>query len=259
MIACILNHVPPSHYEAYIPQSENFTFQTLDELSHLKGSSQEVTRIYFIRNGESLLNVEDENGKVLFTSGKSKNVELTERGKGQAQELGTKLGSKIEGLDVVIHPSASLRAEQTAVELNLGIVGKSLEGLCELGMGPWEGLPKDEAYKQELQKWKDLPSAQEKYSTVRVAGGESFQETADRALQDLQNAIEKEGGKTIFIISHDHTINALALHWMGPLSKETGSDLPLFSFGNCDLLMVEIPKGETVENAHLKMFIQSGV
>ena len=250
----IIADMPASHYEMII--SERLNFQNLDSLDHLEGSTPEVTRIYFIRQGESEFNIVDKSG-VQFTSGIGKEIPLTERGQEQSDEIASKLALKIEG--ATVYSSDSLRAQQTAkslVETGNMALGERLEGFCEVGMGKWEGQPKDELYKSEYQKWKDLP-ANEKFNKPKVPTAETFQETGDRALNELQKLVDKEQGKTIFIVSHYHTMNILAMHWMKPqLSAAPGSELPMLPFDNCDLFMIEIPHGQSIEKAQVKMLIK---
>jgi len=192
-----------------------------------------------------------------YTSGRSPQVLLTERGIEQARYLGEALTSKIR--DAVVYTPPAKRAEQTALLIlsqeNSIEMGGTSEGLYEVGMGIWEGKPKDKLYKDEYQKWKNLP-ASKKYVTPKVATGESYYEASSRALVNLDAIIEKEKGKTIFIISGENVLNALAMRWTNPqFSKEPGSGLPMLPMDKCDLFMIEIPCGQSIENANLKMLI----
>ncbi len=240
-----------------------FQLQQLDNLEKLEGSTKETLRIYFIRHGESEFNVTDSLG-VKYTSGKGKEIQLTDRGLEQARLLGKELSHKVR-TDAVICSSTAMRAKQTAEEIMAQFKEKDIpyrnggdyEGLSETSMGIWEGKPKDEAFKSELSKWEAL-SAQDKFTTPKVSSGESFIDVAHRALDELQSIIDANKGKTLFIVSHNFTLNALAIYWTNPPLQETpGSLLPLTRFNNCDMLMVEIPIGEKVESATVKMVIQA--
>lgn len=237
--------------------SEEVQVQTIDSLTSLPSSTNEVTRMYFIPNGESDYSAKDANG-TKFTSGRSPNIPLNERGIEQATHLGEALSSKIQN-GVVYTPPAK-RAEQTAslIASEEIVVGGTYEGLFEVGMGIWEGKPKDQAYKDEYQKWKNLP-AYEKYVTPKVGTGESYYDASVRALRDLSEIADREEGKTVFIVSGENILNALTMRWTHPeFSQEPGSDLPMLPMEKCDLFMIEIPKGQPIENAALKLLIHTG-
>lgn len=225
----------------------------LESLTTLPSSTPEVTRVYLIRNGESEYSAQDANG-VKHTSGKSPHVPLTETGIEQAQYLGELLSSKIQ--EGVVYTPPAVRAEQTASFLKIS-QGGTYEGLFEVGMGDWEGKLKDQAYKDEYQKWKDL-SAQEKYVTPKVASGESYFDASERAFRDLQTILDREEGKTIFIVSGENLLKALALRWTHPqFSEEPGSDLPAWPLDPCDLFMVEIPTGQPIESGTVRIIIDT--
>lgn len=230
------------------------SLESLANIAMLPSSNGEVTRIFFIRNGESDFNIKDLSGTTKFTSGRSPDVSLTLRGTEQAGQLGASLALKVR--DGVIFTPPAKRTEQTAMEIvsqGQGIVfGGTFEGLFEVGNGEWEGTPKDQKYREEFQKWVGK-SASEKYTSPRVNTGESYFEAATRALRDLQTIVDENPNKTIFIVSGENLLNALALNWTRPeLSHELGSDLPLLPMEQCDLYMVEIPRGGSVEEAAFK-------
>ena len=230
--------------------------EVVQNLSSLPESTEETVRIYFIRNGESEYSEKDANG-TKFTSGRSPAVSLNKRGIAQATNLREALASKIH--NGVIYTPPALRAEQTAFlitstedEISIGGVA---EGLFEVGMGVWEGKPKDRAYKEEYQKWKSL-SAYEKYTAPRVTTGESYYDASERALKELNGIVDREQGRTIFVVSGENLLNALALRWTGAeLSRDPGSDLPMLPMKQCDFYMVEFSRGQPVETAKLKFLI----
>jgi broad specificity phosphatase PhoE len=224
-------------------------------LQSLTASSEEATRIYFVRNGESEFSSKDAEG-IKHTSGKSPHVPLTEEGIEQAKQFGEWLSS--EGLSGIVYTPPALRAEQTAALLKL-TPGGTYEGLFEVGMGDWEGKLKDKAYKQEYQKWKVL-SAQEKYITPKVVGGESFYEASERAFIDLQALLDQNEGETFFVVTGENLLRALFIRWTHPeLSKEPGSDLPAPSMGPCDFYIIEIPRGQPIESGrHLDIKFTKG-
>src|SRR5260221_13609204 len=120
---------------------EEVPVQAIESLTSLPSSTNEVTRMYFIPNGESDYSAKDENG-TKYTSGRSPNVSLNERGIEQASHLSEALSSKIQN-GIVYTPPAK-RADQTASLISSEeiVVGGTYEGLFEVGMGIWEGKPK---------------------------------------------------------------------------------------------------------------------
>lgn len=232
--------------------------ETIDSYT---GSGEQY--LYVIRHGESTSNVPDPDTGILLTSGKSLSVELTEKGKDQARRLGAILASKIkEGSKLVICSSTARRAQQTAHEIftalspkNECILDLNYEGLCELGQGKWEGLPKDHEYKNDLKKW-DQKSAHEKMTTPKLSTGESHQEVAERFRRDLDVIVQKYQGKMIFIVSHHTAINAMILDINKPtLSHEPGSKLPGVSLENCDMVQVRLAAGGVLDQvtSHIKV------
>lgn len=225
----------------------------LDSVEQLEGSTEEIQRIYFIRHGQSTLNLPDANG-VYYTQGQSNHVSLTELGLAQAKELERKLAPKMKGLDLTLLTSTALRTQQTASVFSKHSKApiSSFTGLCELGSGPWEGRPKDEAYKKEFRKWEVL-SAKDKFVAPKVGQGESYDQVARRAMADLSQVLPSLKGKTVFVFSHFMTINALAMQWAKPtLSEEPGTDLPDIPLKNCDIVMVELRTGDPIEKARVK-------
>jgi hypothetical protein len=71
---------------------------------------------------------------------------------------------------------------------------------------------------------------------------------------ELENILQSNAGQTIFIISGENLLNALAIHWMHPvLSKEPGSSLPMLPMEKGDFFLVEVPRGQSMEQAEVKM------
>jgi broad specificity phosphatase PhoE len=226
--------------------------QQVETIPTLPVTTADVTRIYFIHNAESEYSAKDQNG-TKFTSGKSPEIPLSERGKEQAHRLGVLLSSRIAEAVVFLPPAERAKETATPFISDAIVVGSYCEGLSEVGMGAWEGKPKDQSYKTEYQKWKDL-SAANKYTTPKVTGGESYNEAAHRAMQDLTTILRSNSEKTIFIVSGENLLNALAIRWMNPvLSAEPGSDLPLLPMEKGDFFLVEVPQGQSIEQAEVKM------
>lgn len=241
------------------------TTSKIEQISQLKPSDEEIQRIYFVRHGESLFNQPDANG-IRYTSGKSLTIPLTDNGQEQASELGKILAKKISYKNpIVILSSTALRAKQTAQCLFEEVknshaveMGDGYEGLCELGQGNWEGKPKNAEWEEALAEWESL-SATDKFSHAKVETGESYELVAKRAFEDLQKIIERYPHRTLIIVSHYATLNAIALQMsgqVGELSPEPGAKLPSINLENCDLLLVEVPIGAPIDHAQVKEHIK---
>lgn len=240
----------------------------LDDIHQLEASDSKTTRIYLIRHGESAFNQPDSNG-MKFTSGRSHSIELTDKGREQATNLGLKLVERLsKDAPIVILSSTAVRAQETAnrlfdeLKLYYSIErGDSYENLCELGQGDWEGKPKDARYDNAMKIWEDL-SAKEKFTFPKISTGESYSEVAARFLTDLKEIIKCNPNKTILITTHYAAMNALALQLSGfvnELSEEHSTPLPTVSFHNCDMLLLELPAGDAIKQAKVQMHIKSEV
>ena len=231
--------------------------QQVETVSVLPTTNADVTRIYFIHNTESEYSSKDQNG-TKFTSGRSPEISLSEQGKSQAKRLGDLLSSRIAEAVVFLPPAERAKETATPFISDTIVLGAYYEGLFEVGMGTWEGKPKDQSYKNEYQKWKNLPAVK-KYVTPKVALGESYNEAALRAMQDLEAILQSNSEKTILIVSGENILNALAIQWINPLlSEEPGSDLPMLPMEKGDFFLVEVPRGQPIEQAEVKMLFHIG-
>jgi broad specificity phosphatase PhoE len=231
--------------------------QQIESISALPTTTEEVTRVYFIHNAESEFSAQDEKG-TKFTSGRSPEVHLSEKGKEQAKRLSALIIPRIAEAVVFLPPAE--RAKETAAPMisDTIVMGSTYEELFEVGMGEWEGKPKNQAYKNEYQKWQILPAAN-KYMTPKVAGGESYGEAANRAIQGLEKILHANPEKTIIIVSGENLLNALAIRWINPpLSKEPESSLPMLPMEKGDFFLVEVPQGKTIEQAKVKGLFHIG-
>jgi broad specificity phosphatase PhoE len=232
----------------------------------LDASTSQMTRIYFVRHGESIFNVPNINGcKVV--SGIGLDVPLTEKGLQQAESLGKKLAVKlpIDG-DYVILSSAAIRAQATAdkiyAQLNVThtiVRGQNYHEFCEQGKGDWEGEPKDAVYENAQKEWK-LLSAQDKFFNQSVEKGESLLKVSDRMLEGIFQVVKEHPNKTIIIATHNMALNALSFTLRGHienLSKEIKTPFPMTSLQNCDILMAELPEGEPVAKTQIKLHIKT--
>jgi len=168
---------------------------SIDELR--KHSDQKITKIIFIRHGESeknILNIEsDEVDK----------YPLTEKGRKliskKAQEL------KNEGIDVVFS-SPILRAKESAEIINeeLDKEIKLDDRLSEIDFGKWLGLPVDEFWDEHERLRGSIESLMDyKFGET----GESRNEVVARVREFLKEINQKYSGQTILVVGHG-VINA---------------------------------------------------
>ena len=237
------------------------TTLNLDELPYFEGSTAETQRIYLIRHGQSALNLPDPDG-VHRAQGSSLHVELTPLGAAQAQMLHDKLISRIEHLDLHLISSNAKRALQT-----IEVFSKHFQqdvtiypGLRELGSGQWEGQRKETPYKTAYKIWESL-SPKDKFNNPKMPGGESPFQVVQRAINDLDSAVKSAAGKTLLGVSHDMTSNALYNYLnnkIDNLSTEPGQLMPHINIGNCDIILIEVPRGESVEKGKVTAVIKTG-
>lgn len=168
-------------------------------------------RILLARHGETTWNTEGRH------QGQGFDIPLSEDGAAQARALAARLERE------PIHRAVAsplLRARQTA-EIVLGERRGMLSpeaGFMEISHGEWEGRLASEireAYPEIHRAWRERPH------TVRLPGGESFQEVQDRAWAALHRATEGLGEEeTLLLLSHDGVNRALICRILGlPLAR----------------------------------------
>lgn len=141
----------------------------------------------------------------------------------------------------------------------------SYEGLSEICEGREEGQWETEVFQQAKKHWQEKLSAKDKFfisSLPHDDKAESYSQVVDRAFRDLETILAKHRNETLVIASHTVTLNALALQWsqhVNNLSEEPGTGLPKMILNNCDMLMVEVPVNATIQQAQVKLQIQSGI
>ncbi|MDP2877275.1 MAG: histidine phosphatase family protein [Holophaga sp.] len=168
-------------------------------------------RVILARHGETAWNVEGRH------QGQGFDIPLSGVGIAQAKALALRFEDL--HLDRAI-ASPLLRARQTA-EIALGSQSALLTfdpGLMEIAHGEWEGRLASEireAYPELQQAWREAPH------TVRLPGGETFQEVQDRAWASFSRACAGLGeDQNLLIVSHDGVNRALLCRILGlPLER----------------------------------------
>lgn len=163
-----------------------------------------TTTIYITRHGQTEWNVEHRMQGHMDSA-------LTSLGLQQAEWLSRGLAD--EHLDAV-YASSSPRALRTAeiIRAERSIPLLTCDEFKEIGMGVWEGSDSEELETRYADQhhyfWKDP----EKF---KVDGSETFAEVEARALNKLEQILEKHEGQTVLIVTHTVVIKLLMAHFEG--------------------------------------------
>jgi broad specificity phosphatase PhoE len=190
-----------------------------------------VTRLYFVRHGQSAGNAEGRFGGHSPTP-------LSELGKQQAEITAEALAKKkIE----VIYSSDLLRAVQTAEPLaailDLPIITTS--AFRERKVGVLEGKTFDES-KAEFPK--DYYALVNRNIHHVITEGESYRQLLKRATNALHEVLRTHYGESIVIFSHTGAICFLTLYLLGAINRRTRTT-PWLVTSNCGINRFEIHGG----------------
>ena len=156
------------------------------------------TRILAVRHGETEWN------KAGIQQGHL-NSNLTDAGISQAKALAE--GLKAYEIDA-FYCSDLGRAVETAEEISR-VIGKRFikeERLKERNLGSMQGLSKKEFADKYPEEWKKFQSGDSEY---RLPGGESSKDRYVRAIECVEDLVERNKGKTILIVSHGGIVMSL--------------------------------------------------
>jgi len=159
-------------------------------------------------------------------------VALDEVGVRQAREAGARVAALAP---VRIVTSDLQRATATAQVLGelCGVPVEADPRLREMNLGAREGLPLREAF----ERWPKQMQAWRAGADVRLEGGETYAETAQRVgavLDEVAAALEQ--GRTAVVVSHGAAMRVGICHWLGfpqPLWGRFGG------FSNCSWAVLE--------------------
>ncbi|MCD4704767.1 class I tRNA ligase family protein [bacterium] len=160
-----------------------------------KNATQPLTKIIFVRHGESEKNV---------LNIKSRTIDkfpLTEKGREEVKKIAKKINDQVD----VIISSPTLRTKQTAEilndKLNVDIVYDDL--IIEYDHGEWEDLPREEILKDSnYQEYKKITSLEEKFKFRLGKTGETRAEIAERVRKFIKKVFENYKGQTVLLVSH---------------------------------------------------------
>lgn len=212
-------------------------------------------RIILLRHGQTFSNID----RVMDT--RPPGAELTERGRGQAEDVGRELAELCAGRRVRFVCSIALRAQQTAM-LAARAFGEAADertvpvevrtGLHEVFAGEHEMSGSEDTHREymvALRGWLDGDES------ARMPGGESYMDVLERyqpVLEDL--AAELEDDEDIVVVSHGAAIRVVTRHACGvdPDFAYTGY-MP-----NCRFTLME-PQGQPFGQWMLKRWADTEV
>lgn len=164
----------------------------------------QITRLYLIRHGATVLSAEDR------FAGET-NVPLSDEGRSQASALARRLkGAPLSA----IYASPMDRTVETARLIGEphGLEPVKVDGLREISHGHWEGMTRREveaAHPEEMSAWDGDPY------TYAPPGGESGLAVTARALPAFLDIHARHHGQHVAIVSHKATIRLILSSLLG--------------------------------------------
>jgi probable phosphoglycerate mutase len=166
--------------------------------------SSVTTRLYLVRHGATNLTAEDR-----FSG--SSGAELSDEGRWQATQLGTRL--RHERLTAAYCSPMSRSADTARLVCEpIGLTPIARDGLREISHGHWEGLTRHEVetrYADEYASWEEDPF------TFAPEGGESGVVVLARALPVIREIVTAHAGERVLVVSHKATIRLLLSSLLG--------------------------------------------
>jgi isoleucyl-tRNA synthetase len=190
--------------------TERVVIDSREELYERNKPLSQMTKIIFVRHGESEANV----AKTYNDNGLSS---LTEKGQQQAQ----KLAQDLEHVDVILS-SPFLRTQQTAEPLakKFGLTVETRDYLKELNHGRYADAAYDEFVAEERKKFFD--DSDHKFGDT----GESFNDLVARGELLRKEILEKYSGKTVVVVTHGHPVKAFIVACGGKRTNHTENAQP---------------------------------
>lgn len=173
-----------------------------------------MKKVYFVRHGESIWNVED---KICGST----DSQLTDKGHEQAIETGKLiLESQIEA-DMILYSPLS-RARDTALHISeiIGVPAREEVRLIEQNFGKWEGTSPRNA--------KEFQEAKKQFVTD-YEGGESMLRLAQRIYNLLDDLCKDD--KTYILVAH----NGIARVVKSYFENMTNEEYAAFGVKNCSV------------------------
>lgn len=162
-----------------------------------------MTRLYFVRHGESEMNTRQD-----LVGGRSNHVNLTEKGIRQAKAFGRWLADSPTQPDIVFSSPAN-RAIQT-MDYSLEAANIDLEccldkRIQELSQGIYEGTARADLYTKET-----LAQIHQEALDFKVTDGESIHDVMQRMVDFVDDISTKHPRSNVLVYSHGFAIRCLA-------------------------------------------------
>lgn len=177
-----------------------------------------MKKIYFVRHGESMWNVEDK------ICGRTDSP-LTEKGHAQALQTGNNILKSGIMADEILYSPLS-RAKDTALHISeiTGIPAREEYRLIEQNFGKWEGTSPRRA---------EAFQADKRQFAKDYEGGESMMRLAQRIYNLLDEL--KEDDRTYILVAHNGIARAVKSYFCSMTNEEYGS----FGVDNCSVTEFE--------------------
>lgn len=158
---------------------------------------EKISKIYFIRHGESVANTKG------IYQGQTYDTDLSVLGKKQAKTL-AKAVKKLGIKRIIASPLKRTMQTAKAVSKETGIPVETNNLIIETNHGKWEGKNKEwikENYPNEYDVWMGSPSR------AKFPGGETFMQTAERVRKFVTGSVPAD----TLIVTHDNIVRILAV------------------------------------------------
>ena len=173
-----------------------------------------MSKIYFVRHGETVWNVEN---KICGAT----DSPLTEKGHEQAIETANNIAALGIKADLILYSPLS-RAKDTAMHISeiLGVPAKEEPRLFEQNFGKYESTPRDGKEFHEMKKG----------FVHRFGGGESMLQLAQR-IYNLLDDLKAQPDKTFILVAH----NGIARVVQSYFYEMTNDEYAAFGIKNCEV------------------------
>ncbi|MBN2219822.1 MAG: histidine phosphatase family protein [Kosmotogaceae bacterium] len=199
-----------------------------------------MSKIYFLRHGQSQSNVENR-----FANGND-GYPLTDQGRRQAEKASAFLRSRAIRK---VYTSPIHRAVQTAeiVCSNWGLTPVVIDEIREFSVGIFEGKKiagqARELYVDLKEKWAGGEM------DTRISGGESHREIIDRLWKGIEYALEEDSGEPVLMVSHGGLLSMALPYMCDNLDLTTFYEQEGVFIRNCSVTSVEARK----ENSRISL------
>ena len=176
-------------------------------------------KVFFTRHGQTIWNVEN---KICGAT----DIELTELGHQQAEELGRKLAEEQPGIDEILY-SPLVRAAETARHISemTGIPMRMEPRLKEQNFGRFESTPRNgEEFMEAKSHFLD-----------HYDGGETMMHLCQRVYNLLDDVKAESDHKTYLLVAHNGISRAIQSYF----TDMTNEEFAKFGIKNCEIRKFE--------------------